>query len=87
MSELAGISPKPQEAADTPTRRLLARLLQPAVLGLALGLLAAALLGNWFYRQAAEELVDEQQSRIAMLEGSALAAIQVVVQIAYNQFL
>jgi len=60
-------------AADTPLRRTLRFLLQPAAVGLLLALLCAALLGNWFGRQAAAELVAEEQARVAILEGSALA--------------
>ena len=47
--------------------------MQPAALGLLLALLAASLLGNWFHRQAATSLVSDEQSRIAILEGSAFA--------------
>ena len=47
--------------------------MQPAALGLLLALLAASLLGNWFHRQAAASLVCEEQARVAILEGSALA--------------
>jgi arabinogalactan oligomer/maltooligosaccharide transport system permease protein len=60
-------------AADTPARRALRFVAQPAALGLLLALLAAVLLGNWFHRQAAVGLVGDEQSRIAILEGSALA--------------
>ena len=60
-------------AADTPARRTLRFLAQPAALGLLFALLAAVLLGNWFHRQAAVGLVADEQSRIAILEGSALA--------------
>jgi arabinogalactan oligomer / maltooligosaccharide transport system permease protein len=59
--------------ADTPARRTLRFVAQPAALGLLLALLAAVLLGNWFHRQAAVGLVGDEQSRIAILEGSALA--------------
>jgi len=59
--------------ADTPARRVLRFLMQPAALGLLLALLAASLLGNWFHRQAAARLVSDEQSRIAILEGSAFA--------------
>jgi arabinogalactan oligomer / maltooligosaccharide transport system permease protein len=59
--------------ADTPARRALRFVAQPAALGLLLALLAAVLLGNWFHRQAAVGLVGDEQSRIAILEGSALA--------------
>jgi len=59
--------------ADTPARRALRFVAQPAALGLLLALLAAVLLGNWFHRQAAVGLVADEQSRIAILEGSALA--------------
>jgi len=60
-------------AADTPARRALRFVAQPAALGLLLALLVAVLLGNWFHRQAAVGLVGDEQSRIAILEGSALA--------------
>jgi arabinogalactan oligomer/maltooligosaccharide transport system permease protein len=73
MSDLAHYHATRAPAADTPARRTLRFLLQPAALGLLLALLAAALLGNWFHRQAATGLVAEKQSRIAILEGSALA--------------
>ena len=73
MSDLAKLQTTRRQAADTPVRRLLRFVLQPAALGLLLALLAAALLGNWFYRQATAGLVDGQQSREAILEGSALA--------------
>ena len=73
MSELAHLWAARRPVADTPARRALRYLMQPAALGLLLALLAAALLGNWFYAQAATSLVTEQQSRIAILEGSALA--------------
>jgi arabinogalactan oligomer/maltooligosaccharide transport system permease protein len=73
MSELAHYHHSRARAADTPARRALRFLLQPAALGLLLALLAAGLLGNWFYRQAAEGLVAEARSRAAILEGSALA--------------
>jgi arabinogalactan oligomer/maltooligosaccharide transport system permease protein len=59
--------------ADTPARRALRFVAQPAALGLLLALIAAVLLGNWFHRQAAVGLVADEQSRIAILEGSALA--------------
>ena len=59
--------------ADTPVRRALHFLLQPAALGLLLALLATALLGNWFYSQAATSLGEGRQSRAAILEASALA--------------
>jgi arabinogalactan oligomer / maltooligosaccharide transport system permease protein len=72
MSELAHYRAT-RTTADTPARRVLRFLLQPAALGLLLALLAAALLGNWFHRQAASSLVSDEQSRIAILEGSALA--------------
>jgi arabinogalactan oligomer/maltooligosaccharide transport system permease protein len=60
-------------SAETPARRALRFVAQPAALGLLLALLAAVLLGNWFHRQAAVGLVGDEQSRIAILEGSALA--------------
>ena len=72
MTELAHYRAT-RTAADTPARRVLRFLLQPAALGLLLALLAAALLGNWFHRQAAASLLDEERARIAILEGSALA--------------
>ena len=73
MSDLAHYHATRAPVADTPARRALRFLVQPAALGLLLALLAAALLGNWFHRQAATGLVAEKQSRIAILEGSALA--------------
>jgi arabinogalactan oligomer/maltooligosaccharide transport system permease protein len=73
VSELAHYHATKARAADTPARRTLRFLLQPAALGLLLALLVAALLGNWFHRQAAADLVADQRSRIAILEGSALA--------------
>jgi arabinogalactan oligomer/maltooligosaccharide transport system permease protein len=72
MSELAHYREK-RSVADTPARRTLRFLLQPAALGLLLALLAAVLLGSWFHRQAASSLVSREQTRIAILEGSALA--------------
>jgi arabinogalactan oligomer/maltooligosaccharide transport system permease protein len=75
MSELAHYHATRAPAADTPARRTLRFLLQPAALGLLLALLAAGLLGNWFHRQAAAGLVDREQSRVAILEGSALAEL------------
>jgi arabinogalactan oligomer/maltooligosaccharide transport system permease protein len=73
MSELAQSHRMRAKAADTTARRALRFLLQPAALGLLLALLAAGLLGNWFYRQAATGLVEREHSRVAILEGSALA--------------
>jgi len=73
VSELAHYRATQSRAADTPARRTLRFLLQPAALGLLLALLVAALLGNWFYRQATGSLVADERSRIAILEGSALA--------------
>jgi arabinogalactan oligomer/maltooligosaccharide transport system permease protein len=73
MSELAQTRGARAKAADTSARRALRFLLQPAALGLLLALLAAGLLGNWFYRQAAASLVEREHARVAILEGSALA--------------
>jgi arabinogalactan oligomer/maltooligosaccharide transport system permease protein len=73
MSELARSHGIRVTAADTTARRALRFLLQPAALGLLLALLVAGLLGNWFYRQAAADLVEREHSRVAILEGSALA--------------
>ena len=73
MTELPHLHETRPPAADTPLRRTLRFLLQPAALGLLLALLVAALLGNWFHRQAAVTLLDEEQERVAILEGSALA--------------
>lgn len=73
MSDLAHLQSERRAAADTPARRALRFVLQPAALGLLLALLVTGLLGDWFYRQAATSLVDGRQSRAAMLEGSALA--------------
>ena len=73
MSQLAHYHTQHAAAADTPVRRTLRFLLQPAAVGLLLALLVAALLGNWFNRQAAAELRAEEQARVAILEGSALA--------------
>ena len=53
-------------AADTPLRRTLRFLLQPAAIGLLLALLAAALLGNWFHRQAATSLLAEEQTQSSL---------------------
>jgi arabinogalactan oligomer/maltooligosaccharide transport system permease protein len=73
MSQLAHYHTQHAVAADTPFRRTLRFLLQPAAVGLLLALLVAALLGNWFSRQATAELAAEEQARVAILEGSALA--------------
>ena len=73
MTDLAQHRRTQAATADTPARRALRFVAQPAALGLLLGLLAAVLLGNWFHRQAAVGLVGDEQSRIAILEGSALA--------------
>jgi arabinogalactan oligomer/maltooligosaccharide transport system permease protein len=70
-------------ASEAPARGARAFVPSPAVLGLLLALLAAALLGNWFHRQAATRLVAEQQARTAILEGSALAEF-VAVKLAEN---
>ncbi len=73
MTDLAQLRRTQAATADTPARRALRFVAQPAALGLLLALLAAVLLGNWFHRQAAVGLVADEQSRIAILEGSALA--------------
>ena len=73
MSQLAHYHAQHATAADTPLRRTLRFLLQPAAVGLLLALLVAALLGNWFNRQAAAELMAGEQARVAILEGSALS--------------
>jgi arabinogalactan oligomer/maltooligosaccharide transport system permease protein len=73
LSELAHYHETRAVAADTPARRALRFLAQPAAVGLLLALLVAGLLGNWFHRQAAGSLQADEQSRIAILEGSALA--------------
>ena len=73
MTDLAQHRRTQAATADTPARRALRFVAQPAALGLLLALLAAVLLGNWFHRQAAVGLVGDEQSRIAILEGSALA--------------
>jgi arabinogalactan oligomer/maltooligosaccharide transport system permease protein len=73
MTELPHLHETHAAAADTPLRRALRFLLQPAALGLLLALLAAGLLGNWFHRQATATLAAEEQQRIAILEGTALA--------------
>ena len=73
MTDLAHILVEKRQAPDTPARRLLRFVLQPAALGLLLALLAAAAIGNAFYRQATFALDEGQQSRAAILEGSALA--------------
>ena len=73
MSELAERGVKSGEVAETPARRALGFLLQPPALGLLLALLAAGLLGGWFHGQARDQLIADQQSRIAIIEGSALA--------------
>ncbi|MGB5102882.1 MAG: sugar ABC transporter permease [Steroidobacteraceae bacterium] len=72
MSELPRLR-ETKQRADGPARGARAILLQPAALGLLLALLAAGLLGNWLHRQAATRLVADQQARISILEGSALA--------------
>jgi arabinogalactan oligomer/maltooligosaccharide transport system permease protein len=72
MSDLAHYRAT-RTTADTPARRVLRFLMQPAALGLLLALLAASLLGNWFHRQAAASLLAEERARTAILEGSALA--------------
>jgi len=72
MTELAHYRAT-RATADTPARRVLRFLMQPAALGLLLALLAASLLGNWFHRQAAASFLSEERARIAILEGSALA--------------
>jgi arabinogalactan oligomer / maltooligosaccharide transport system permease protein len=73
MSELAHHHGTRAAPVDTPARRTLRFLLQPAAVGLLLALLAAVLLGNWFNRQATAGLEAEERARIAILEGSALA--------------
>jgi arabinogalactan oligomer/maltooligosaccharide transport system permease protein len=73
MTDLVHLGATARPAADTPARRALRFLLQPAALGLLLALLVSALLGNWFYGQAARGLDAGRQSRAAILEGSALA--------------
>jgi arabinogalactan oligomer/maltooligosaccharide transport system permease protein len=72
MADLAQDRSQPAPA-DTPVARGWRFLAQPAAFGLLLALLAAGLLGNWFHRQAATRLVADEQSRVAILEGSALA--------------
>ncbi len=73
MADLAHLQSARRAVADTPARRALRFVLQPAVLGLLLALLVTALLGDWFYRQAAGGLAEGRQSRAAILEGSALS--------------
>lgn len=73
MTELAHFHEAQAAAADTPLRRTLRFLLQPAALGLLVALLVAALLGNWFHRQATSTVLEAEQARVAILEGSALA--------------
>jgi arabinogalactan oligomer/maltooligosaccharide transport system permease protein len=74
MSALAGnIRTVRREVADTPARRALRFVLQPAALGLLLALLAAVLLGRWFAQQATTEVTAGTQGRVAILEASALA--------------
>ena len=73
MADLAHLQSARRAVADTPARRALRFVLQPAVLGLLLALLVTALLGDWFYRQAAGGLAEGGQSRAAILEGSALS--------------
>jgi len=73
MSIIAAPQPIARVAADTPARRARRFLLQPAALGLALALLAALLLGNWFHRQAATGLETDRQQRLAIIEATALA--------------
>ncbi len=83
MTDLAQYPTTRAAPADTPARRTLRFLLQPAALGLALALLVAGLLGNWFHRQASAELVADRQARISILEGSALADF-VAIQVGAN---
>jgi arabinogalactan oligomer / maltooligosaccharide transport system permease protein len=73
MTDLAHILVEKRQAPDTPARRLLRFVLQPAALGLLLALLASVAIGNAFYRQATFTLDEGEQSRAAILEGSALA--------------
>jgi arabinogalactan oligomer / maltooligosaccharide transport system permease protein len=73
VSELAGTVRTKRQAADTTARRVRRFLLQPAALGLLLGLLAAILLGRWFTTQATEQVTAQTQGRMAILEASALA--------------
>jgi arabinogalactan oligomer/maltooligosaccharide transport system permease protein len=73
MSIIAAPQALVRAAADTPARRLRRFLLQPAALGLALALLAALLLGNWFHRQAASGIETDRQQRLAIIEANALA--------------
>ncbi len=72
MSELPHLREGKRRA---PERGAWSVLLQPAAIGLLLALLAGALLGNWFHRQAATRLVAGQQARTVVLEGSALAEL------------
>ncbi len=73
MSILAAPQPIVRVAADTPARRARRFVLQPAALGLAIALLAALLLGNWFHRQAATGIEADRQQRLAIIEANALA--------------
>src|SRR5512138_2028280 len=75
MSELAEPRARPRTVADSAVRRALRFLLQPPALGLLLALLAAGLLGSWFYRQATEDLATRRQDRIAIQEAVALAQL------------
>jgi arabinogalactan oligomer/maltooligosaccharide transport system permease protein len=59
--------------ADTQAARTRRFLLQPAALGLALGLALVVGLGGWFQRQAGDRLADERLQRIAVVETTGLA--------------
>jgi len=59
--------------ADTQTARTRRFLLQPAALGLALGLALVVGLGGWFQRQATERVADERAQRIAVVETTGLS--------------
>jgi arabinogalactan oligomer/maltooligosaccharide transport system permease protein len=73
MSIIAAPQAIARVVVDTPARRARRFLLQPAALGLALALLAALLLGNWFHRQAATGIETGRQQRLAVIEANALA--------------
>ncbi len=59
--------------ADTAAARTRRFLLQPAALGLAVGLGLVVGLGGWFQRQATERVADERLQRIAVVETTGLA--------------
>jgi arabinogalactan oligomer / maltooligosaccharide transport system permease protein len=71
--ELAERETRNAARADSPARRAVRFLLQPAALGLLCALTVALALGLWFYAQASARLAAERQTRIAVMETVALA--------------